>query len=503
MKFLTGRYSRYFQTIFIVVMITCAGFMQRSMNRARAEMGLTRLQPLENAPPVLAFTTVALGGFRGLISNMLWIRATQLQEDGKYFEMVQLADWITKLQPHFVTVWVHQAWNLAYNISVKFPDHQDRWLWVQRGIELLRDHGLKYNPQETMIYRELAWFFQHKMGANLDDANMLYKAEWAAAWDQLLMEGKPDYDVLLDPQTPEDKERVQVMRDVYKMDPAIMKEVDEEYGPFEWRLPESHGMYWAFLGLKVSEREKDYIQLRRVIFQGMQMAFLRGRMIEFPVADPTAPGEFTKAFEFGPNLEITDKTNRAYEEMMGADENYLKNIGTAHKNFLRTAVYFLYTHNRMNEAEKWYDYVREKYPDSITTSLEEYVFARVEEEFGSTSQDRLKGMLMGFIERSLIDIAMGQEEKAIAGEMLARKMRKRYYDEINDSQIVRIKLPTVQEMKIELLARLLDPEEGLNEIMANQLRTRLGLAEDYDPKKALGELRAMEHLEGPQPELQP
>lgn len=503
MKFLIGRYSRYFLILFMVIMVACAGFVQRSMNRARADMGLTRLQPLENAPPVLAFTTVALGGFRGLISNMLWIRATQLQEDGKYFEMVQLADWITKLQPHFVTVWVHQAWNLAYNISVKFPDHEDRWLWVQRGIELLRDYGLKYNPQETQIYRELAWFFQHKMGANLDDANMLYKAKWAAAWDQLLMEGKPDYEVLLDPQTPEDKERVQVMRDVYKMDPAIMKKVDDEYGPFEWRLPESHAMYWAFLGLKVSEREKDYIQLRRVIFQGMQLAFLRGRMIEFPVADPSAPGEFSKAFEFGPNLDITEKTNRAYEEMMGMEEKHLQNIGTAHKNFLRTAVYFLYTHNRIKESEKWYDYVREKYPDSINSTLEEYVFARVEEEFGSTSQDRLKGMLMGFVERSLLDIAMGQEEKAIAGEMLARKMRNRYYDEINETQVVRIKLPTIQEMKIELLARLLDPEEGLNELMANQLRTRLRLAEDYDPKKALGELRSMEQLEGPQPELQP
>ena len=83
------------------------------------------------------------------------------------------------------------------------------------------------------------------------------------------------------------------------------------------------------------------------------------------------------------------------------------------------------------------------------------------------------------------------------------EIRKRYYDEINESQVVRIKLPTVQEMKIELLARLLDPEEGLNQLMSNQLRTRLGLDEDYDPKKALGELRATAQVEGPQPELQP
>src|SRR5438034_7742656 len=73
-------------------------------------MGITRGEPLGNtAPPVLVFTTVALGGFRGLIANALWIRAVDLQEQDKYFEKVQLADWITKLQPHFVTVWTHQA----------------------------------------------------------------------------------------------------------------------------------------------------------------------------------------------------------------------------------------------------------------------------------------------------------------------------------------------------------------------------------------------------------
>jgi hypothetical protein len=86
--------------------------------------------------------------------------------------------------------------------------------------------------------------------------------------------------------------------------------------------------------------------------------------------------------------------------------------------------------------------------------------------------------------------------------LLARKMRKRYYDQITESQIARIKLPTIQEMKAELLVRLLDPEEGLNEMLVQQLRTRLGLADDYDPKAALGALKAnqpVEELEGPPP----
>ena len=49
---------------------------------------------------------------------------------------------------------------------------------LRRGLELLRDDGLRYNPNETLIYRELAWFFQHKMGANLDDGHAYYKRQW-------------------------------------------------------------------------------------------------------------------------------------------------------------------------------------------------------------------------------------------------------------------------------------------------------------------------------------
>ena len=78
-----------------VVLLIGATLTQRGLNHDREALGLTRVAPLENAPPLLAFTTVALGGFRGLIANALWIRATEMQEEDKFFEMAQLADWIT------------------------------------------------------------------------------------------------------------------------------------------------------------------------------------------------------------------------------------------------------------------------------------------------------------------------------------------------------------------------------------------------------------------------
>ena len=55
-------------------------FSQRGMNQFRVEKKLTHTEQIENLPPSLAFTTVVLGGFRGLIANILWVRAMQMQD---------------------------------------------------------------------------------------------------------------------------------------------------------------------------------------------------------------------------------------------------------------------------------------------------------------------------------------------------------------------------------------------------------------------------------------
>ena len=59
--------------------------MQARLNVDRKELGLTKVDPLENAPPVLAFTTVALGSFRGLIANALWMRLSDFATGGQVF----------------------------------------------------------------------------------------------------------------------------------------------------------------------------------------------------------------------------------------------------------------------------------------------------------------------------------------------------------------------------------------------------------------------------------
>jgi hypothetical protein len=451
-----------------VVLLISAASVQRALNAQRSTLGLTRIAPLENAPPILAFTTVALGGFRGLIANVLWIRANDLQSDGKYFEMVQLADWITKLEPTFVQVWTVQAWNMAYNISVKFPNHQDRWRWVQRGIELLRDEGLRYNPKEALLYRELGWFFQHKMGQNMDDAHLVYKYNWAVAMTNLFGGPRPNFAELQNPSTPEAKRRAQELRERYKMDPAIMQEADQLYGPLEWRLPEAHALYWGHVGLKHAKK-KDLITLRRLIYQSMQLSVLRGRLISL---DP---------LRFGPDLDKADRANASYEQMIAEETEMKYAVQTAHKSFLRELVYLFYIHNRLKEANEWFALLKQKYPDMVPPrmSLEEFSLSRFAQNLELASHDRMKAVLEGILSNYWISFAFAdddpaEEQRAIGYDAQARYLWN-FYARTATARREVLALPPFEQMKKDLLDVLLKSDDVHPEIK-RRLRAKLGLA---------------------------
>ncbi len=476
------------------VMFFATAQVQKVLNSDRDKLGLTRMTPLDNAPPVLAFTTVALGGFRGLISNILWMRASDLQDEDKFFEMAQLANWITKLEPHYVQVWLNQAWNMAYNISVKFKDFPDRWRWVKKGIELLRDEGLKYNPNEALIYRELGWFFQHKMGQFLDDAHMYYKQQWMNELAEVFEKKKPNLDELINPQTPDQVRRRKLLEEKYKMDPVEMKRIDEHYGPLEWRLPEAHAIYWAEQGLKAAQKnptkvkKEELITLRRVIYQSLQMTFLRGRLIANP---------YGKTFEFGPNIDIVPIVDSAYEEAAKEDLPNRDNILHARKNFLKDAVYFLYEYNRVVEAAKWFKVLCQDYPTQNlmdgrpetvpgTVTLDQYVMARIQEDIGETSHDRVKAFIEGMLVSHYWSLAIDQDERAAGHKVMARQVWTTYQSKIWKERAQATTLPPFAEIDKQIRDRVLDPKEGFDAEARAIVRTKLGLPAEIAPPMDAG-----------------
>ena len=177
--------------VFAASLLVIAGTRLEYINSAHKDMKLVMNEPLENAPPSLAFASVAMGAFRGLLVDVLWIRMDRLKEQGQFFDAKQTAEWITTLQPRFAEVWDFQAWNMAYNISVAMPASQpaERWRWVKNGYELLRDQAIVKNPKNIGLYRSLGWIFQHKMGGFTDDAHKYYKLQLALAMRPLISPG--------------------------------------------------------------------------------------------------------------------------------------------------------------------------------------------------------------------------------------------------------------------------------------------------------------------------
>ncbi len=303
-----------------IVLLLLAGGRHGSLLRGRAALGTTAVPVLERATPLVTFSTIALGGFRGILADLLWLRTAALQDDGRYFEIVQLADWITKLQPQMTGIWAYQAWNMAFNISGMMATPEAKWRWVKNGYELLRDHGVRHHPTDPLMYYELGWLFQSKIGGRIDPSETYYRRWWAEEMEQALGTTDGSINAALP-----DPARARLLRETYNLQPDLVALVDQRYGPLDWRLPETHAVYWAFRGNRVSPDGAD-VRCLRMIYQSMTQLFYAGH---YP---PEARWERERA---QPALHLLTGVIRAFEEADARTPS--PGVQAAYSVFLRNA----------------------------------------------------------------------------------------------------------------------------------------------------------------------
>src|SRR5262245_10316500 len=77
--------------------------------------------------------------------------------------MKPTVDLITMLQPHFLSVWTFQGWNLAYNVSVEWDAPEDKYEWIKKGIQFLQE-GVRMNRKSPDLVWYTAWTYYHKIG---------------------------------------------------------------------------------------------------------------------------------------------------------------------------------------------------------------------------------------------------------------------------------------------------------------------------------------------------
>ncbi len=433
--------------VFFLAVHLCLG----KLNEARGEFNLLST-PLEGAPPELVLATTALGGFRGIIVDYLWIRAMELKQSGEFFELVQIYDWIGKMQPRMEMVWAHNAWNMAYNISVELPSGEERWIWISRGIELLRDEGLKYNPRSSMLCRELAWIYLHKIAHFTDKFHWYYKMKLLEEMEEVLGE---DGSVLTS--VVPGGEVAGKLTDELKLEPERMLELTQIYGPLDWRLAQSHAIYWLTKGIEVSGEEPT-LNHDRLILQAIITLFERGRIVRtegFILAEP----------DFG----FLDTVDRIYHELT---EKYKHETGlaSAHENFLQSAVILLYSYGQNRKALDSYRRLRKLNPLHYSLPLEDYIFARIRENISGASLPEVSAVIQGALRQALMSLAIGDDDKSAGLENLAKLVWRKYMEEYGDSENYR--LPPFKLMRDSIVRRALAGEFPQELIEA--LRERLG-----------------------------
>lgn len=308
-----------------------------------------------DAPPGVRFVTVALGGFRGLLADVLWGRASTLQDQGRFFEVAQLAGWITRLEPRYPEVWSYHAWNMAYNITAVVPDPADRWHWVENGIRLLRDEGIPSNPYDPKLRWELAWMFYDKVGGRWDEATLFYRVSWAREFSRLTGErGRVDHDALA-----RHPETVPLFT-AAGLSPSVMRALDETYGPFDWRLPETHALYWGGSGRSLPQPDARWCE--RMVWMALTASLEGGYLAYLPDK---------RLYLQGCRPDIAIRGVRRCQE-----ENPFRDplAGMAATRFLREAIVILYAFGRPDEAVMALEALR-RVPggDTVVPSLEEFI----------------------------------------------------------------------------------------------------------------------------------
>ena len=537
-----------------VIMILCLvgiTFVSGHLNEERGKMSPTYVEPLHDAPAMLSLATEAFGGFRGVIATYLWHRANDMQQAKKYPEQMQLSKWITQIQPHVPQAWSNRAWNLGYNIASEFPDPETRWAYIYSSIKMLRDEGIRYNPTEPLIYDTLAYFFEHKIGHNLDDFHRYYKIQWMQLMINVLWEsekashdamGVPDFEALINP-NPNDAallERVRRLRQVFGMDPREMKAIHMRYGIardykgeimrdaegnpihcLDWRMAETHSLYWASLGLKrcslTPGRSKELHRLERKVYVAMMYTFQRGK-INADSGRMRDPASFAYESLSSPNLNAAGTTHQAYLDIINLAQksrDWHVTEGTSeigHVHFLRRVIEWMYFYNREEEALEWLKVAIKRYsedkqktggreliklfdgydPETDTYNLEDIVMSKVKEDRARGSDSMTIALLSGVLNKHFIYLAEGNEEEAGKYLDMAKDVHGKYMKKFEKSK-TRMSIPPLDEIRIGRLQDILMHESPQ---VAAAIRQALGQPADWFPIKLNPE------TQGPPPEGQ-
>jgi hypothetical protein len=407
-----------------------------------------------------------------------------------------------------------------------------------------------------LLYRQLAFIFQHKIGAVSDEAHKYYKVQLAEAMEPLLgpvtdeyfraLGGAPDnwqqvandanvvplimalksadkafaddnkfvdkylslrqnprrfkpgaFDVIDNFRGSAALAKFDVfakahhLRNIWKLDPVLMQELNRKYGPvdwrepnknlpLDWRHPDTHAIYWAVKGLRVagkkgvetpgeSQYSLDEVNTDRIVYHSLQSLFRGGRIYiwEEPAAvssqaSSEPPRERRKEIYLRPDLRMFEPYNRhvltVIEKYVDPNEEELASHQIGHRNMLKNALLSFYQSGHKRQAQKIYDQLRRQYPeDEFKVPLAVFARERFIEELKGLHIFNATELVQMLLREGYFLYAIRDDDGAFGRESLAKEVHDYYMSEWEEQH--RIDLPAFALLRYLALRDFLDDRQ--------------------------------------------
>ena len=232
--------------------------------------------------------------------------------------------------------------------------------------------------------------------------------------------------------------RSNVLRTQYRLDPTVMFELMQRYGPLDWRNAYAHSLYWADMGDRVSRGHEnlnifDQRNNARFVFYSLQNMVLKGRITLWPNFDDP----FVSYIELTPDTRYIPFLYKEYlrlgKEHFGDDIRfkegtpgpvYMSGFVTNMSHWIQL-LYLEGGKGNMELATSFYAWLRDNNPhpngsvqEQYLQTLDEYVMGDV---LSQLQTYRAAGAFVrSLIQRSLKEFSLGLAKKAIGSLRRAR-----------------------------------------------------------------------------------
>ncbi len=268
------------------------------------------------------------------------------------------------------------------------------------------------------------------------------------------------------------------LSEVYRLDPALMTWMVDEFGPIDWRGVDAHGFYWSVRGLiaggeTISQFGNDKTNTARIVFFCLRNLFLKNTITFEPNPDKIHLSylNLSRDLNFiGPMHAAYVKYGPYFDPQSGQTAGAGDTYRSGHINFLTEAIRLLYLSGRDQEAAAYYEALRTTYPLTVDgrpnpafrKNLHDFVLDNFRESLAGAGMRELLILIDGWLSNAFSQLAAGDVD---AYARLVRAARD-YYEEYmrtkrDDPGWERARLPEFIDLQIDAFGMWFATQPGI------------------------------------------